>query len=59
MCYIVGTVYMNMPLKPNVMEDIARDVSDLMKAFVSLGVLNLRYIALDCASSASLKILFL
>jgi hypothetical protein len=58
MCYIVGTVYMNMPLKPNVMEDIARDVSDLMKAFVSLGVLNLRYIALYCASSASLKILF-
>lgn len=27
LCYIVGTVYMDMPLKPNVMEDIARDVS--------------------------------
>ncbi|KAJ6546452.1 DNA polymerase alpha/epsilon subunit B-domain-containing protein [Mycena vulgaris] len=26
LCYIVGTVYMDMPLKPNVMEDIARDV---------------------------------
>lgn len=27
LCYIVGTVYMDMPLKPNVMKDIARDVS--------------------------------
>lgn len=27
LCYIVGTVYMDMPLKPNVLEDIARDVS--------------------------------
>ncbi|KAJ3515561.1 hypothetical protein NLJ89_g1677 [Agrocybe chaxingu] len=26
-CYIMGTVYMDMPLKPNVMEDIARDQS--------------------------------
>ncbi|KAK0240387.1 DNA polymerase alpha/epsilon subunit B-domain-containing protein [Armillaria nabsnona] len=27
LCYIVGTVYMEMPLKPNVLEDIARDYS--------------------------------
>jgi hypothetical protein len=27
LCYVVGTVYMDMPLKPNVLEDIARDVS--------------------------------
>lgn len=26
LCYVVGTVYMDMPLKPNVMVDIARDV---------------------------------
>ena len=26
LCYVVGTVYMEMPLKPNVLEDIARDV---------------------------------
>ncbi|RXW24178.1 hypothetical protein EST38_g1656 [Candolleomyces aberdarensis] len=25
LCYIVGTVYMDMPLKPNVLEDLARD----------------------------------
>ncbi|KAF9009363.1 DNA polymerase alpha/epsilon subunit B-domain-containing protein [Cyathus striatus] len=27
LCYIIGTVYMDMPLKPNVMEDLARDFS--------------------------------
>ncbi|KAK0228301.1 DNA polymerase alpha/epsilon subunit B-domain-containing protein [Armillaria fumosa] len=27
LCYIIGTVYMDMPLKPNVLEDIARDHS--------------------------------
>ena len=26
-CFVVGTVYMDMPLKPNVLEDIGRDVS--------------------------------
>ena len=25
-CIIIGTVYMDMPLKPNVLEDIGRDV---------------------------------
>ncbi len=25
-CVIIGTVYMEMPLKPNVLEDIGRDV---------------------------------
>jgi DNA polymerase delta subunit 2 len=29
LCYVVGTVYMDMPLKPNVMIDIARDVRTL------------------------------
>lgn len=27
LCYIIGTVYMEMPLKPNVLEDLARDHS--------------------------------
>lgn len=26
LCFVIGTVYMDMPLKPNVLEDIARDV---------------------------------
>jgi hypothetical protein len=58
LCYIVGTVYMDMPLKPNVMEDIARDVRTLVEAFVPLSVLILRYPALHCASTAALEILF-
>ena len=32
LCYIVGTVYMDMPLKPNVLEDMARDVSPTLLA---------------------------
>lgn len=24
--YIIGTIYMEMPLKPNILEDLARDV---------------------------------
>lgn len=27
LCYVIGTVYMEMPMKPNVLDDIARDVS--------------------------------
>jgi len=30
LCYIVGTVYMDMPLKPNVLIDLARDVSSFV-----------------------------
>lgn len=29
-CYVIGTVYMEMPLKPNVLDDIARDVSFIL-----------------------------
>lgn len=28
LCFIVGTVYIDMLQKPNVLEDVARDVSD-------------------------------
>lgn len=27
LCYIIGTIYMEMPLKPNILEDMGRDVS--------------------------------
>jgi DNA polymerase delta subunit 2 len=27
LCWVVGTVYMDMPLKPNVLDDVAKDVS--------------------------------
>ena len=26
LCWIIGTVYMDMPLKPNILEDIGKDV---------------------------------
>ena len=29
LCFIVGTIYMDMKLKPNVLEEIAREVSNL------------------------------
>lgn len=27
LCWVAGTVYMEMPLKPNILEDISKDVS--------------------------------
>lgn len=32
LCYILGTVYMDMPLKPNVLEDITKDVCPLSRS---------------------------
>lgn len=26
LCWVVGTLYMDMPLKPNILEDISKDV---------------------------------
>lgn len=26
LCYVAGTVYMDMPLKPNILDDISKDV---------------------------------
>jgi len=28
-CWVAGTVYMEMPLKPNILDDISKDVSSL------------------------------
>src|ERR1700722_2704084 len=36
LCWIVGTVYMDMPLKPNVLDDIVRDVSSSSPCFLFL-----------------------
>ena len=27
LCWVVGTVYMDLPLKPNILDDVAKDVS--------------------------------
>jgi len=29
LCWVAGTVYMDMPLKPSVLEDVAKDVSGI------------------------------
>lgn len=29
LCWVAGTVYMDMPLKPNILEDVSKDVSCL------------------------------
>lgn len=39
LCYIVGTVYLDMPLKPNVLEDMARDVGAPTFTNLTLAVL--------------------
>ena len=38
LCWILGTVYMDMPLKPNVLEDLGRDVSVQSIRIVSLPI---------------------
>lgn len=27
LCWVTGTVYMDLPLKPNILDDVAKDVS--------------------------------
>ncbi|TRM61693.1 DNA polymerase alpha/epsilon subunit B-domain-containing protein [Schizophyllum amplum] len=46
LCYVVGTVYMEMPLKPSVMEDIARDVRPL--PFRPFRLLTAWYMIVTC-----------
>lgn len=31
LCWVVGTVYMEMSLKPNILEDVSKDVSGLLR----------------------------
>ena len=35
LCWVAGTIYMEMPLKPNILDDISKDVSNMS---VGLGV---------------------
>lgn len=30
LCWVAGTIYMDMPLKPNILDDISRDVRRLL-----------------------------
>jgi DNA polymerase delta subunit 2 len=37
LCWVVGTVYMDMPLKPSVLEDVSKDVSAMPRDSSGLG----------------------
>ena len=53
LCFIIGTVYMDMPLKPNVLDDIARDVCQHILSY-RISVLNVLPLALNTGTSAAL-----
>jgi DNA polymerase delta subunit OB-fold domain len=54
-CWVTGTVFMDMPLKPNIMEDLGKEVGFF---FLGIGVLHiLTCIELDCSSPTATKIL--
>lgn len=36
LCFVIGTVYMEMPQKPNVLDDLTRDVRVLLNSHISL-----------------------
>ena len=36
LCFVIGTVYMEMPQKPNVLDDLTRDVRVLLSSHISL-----------------------
>jgi DNA polymerase delta subunit OB-fold domain len=59
LCYIIGTVYMDMPLKPNILEDITKEVSvggGLKGEACYFKKLNLSPAELHCLSTTTAKI---
>lgn len=30
LCWVAGTVYMDMPMKPNILEDVSKDVGSVL-----------------------------
>lgn len=55
LCWVVGTVYMEMPLKPNVLDDISKEVrldTHLLNTCAPTDAM----IALDCSTTRTRKI---
>ena len=50
LCWVAGTVYMDMPLKPNILDDISKDVRSHLQN-MRMGVHT--SLALDLSSSPS------
>ena len=55
LCWVAGTIYMDMPLKPSILDDISKDVCGLGCWDASHGVLTER-LALDFCSASPGKI---
>lgn len=49
LCYVVGTIYVDMPLKPNVMDDVATDVS---RPFIEMCFATAGRLLTDCGAAA-------
>ena len=58
LCFVIGTVYMEMPLKPNVLEDIARDVSARLMFTVSPPGVTTCYSAFHPCSTSKREVPF-
>ena len=55
LCWVAGTVYLDMPLKPNILDDISKDVCEPFLPVFEVG--NLGFLtALDLCPTASRKI---
>lgn len=46
LCWVTGTVYLDMPLKPNILDDISKDVRDWLSFKGRGGVLGSRVLML-------------
>lgn len=55
LCWVAGTVYMDMPLKPNILDDISKDVCAVTRWNASHQMLT-ELLALDCCSASPGKI---
>ena len=58
LCFVIGTVYLEMPLKPNVLEDIARDVSAGLMFTVSPTGVTTYFSAFDSCSASKREVPF-
>jgi len=58
LCWVTGTIYMDMPLKPNILDDISKDVREscvtrVYHCFTNVYDLD---IALDCSTATARKV---
>ena len=53
LCWVAGTVYMDMPLKPNILDDISKDVRSEPATDSPFNCLIKCIVALDSGSSTA------